>query len=170
MKSKSKQIMSYIKLMISTNKWKINEPIPSIKEIADKTDSSYPTVKKVIKELEYNKILNNWGKNIFLINSFGIDKTNFLLYQMNKNFDLTNRKIFKIYPWLFNITSSNILCTNEFSNRKIKTTLEELLNLNKLISLKEVLTNKTLTTKYNRQRELLPIYKIVTNYKKEFGI
>lgn len=184
----SKRCSTYFKKMISRGIWKVNERISTIGQISDKLGISEPTVRQVIKQFERSGILKNWGSLGFYLTTNSIKKIppvsknaqylNIFKTQLNA-FDLLNSGAIRIRNWIlrYQKIDDSIIGLNEVSGLILRTTLDEIYAVSApLISLESILKIKNPTlfeekiNSFNRQRELLPIMKLVLRYKKELGI
>jgi DNA-binding transcriptional regulator YhcF (GntR family) len=172
--------------MISRGFWEINGPISSINTISRKLDISMATVRNVLKQFERDGILECWGRLGFYLVSDSTRRSQsrnhkFLtLIQTNlKAFDILHNKGIKKRNWLvrFDSNSNKVFGLNEVSGLSIEASLEELTTMQKeLLSLSTVLAIvdvnefKETKKKFDRQREILPLARIVLNNKKELGI
>ena len=178
----SKRCSTYVKKMISRGFWGLNEPISSINTIATKLDISYPTVRNVLKQFERDGVLASWGKlGYFLISDSlvgtkKVSKNQHFLRMVQTSltaFDILRNKGIQKRNWLihFNKETKTIIGLNEISGSSIKSSLDEILDLQEnLLSLSNVLRNKNFKRKFDRQREILPLARLVINHKKELGI
>lgn len=182
----SKKCATYLKKMISRGFWEINGPISSINTISRKLDISMATVRNVLKQFERDGILECWGRLGFYLVSDSTRRSQsrnhkFLtLIQTNlKAFDILHNKGIKKRNWLvrFDSNSNKVFGLNEVSGLSIEASLEELTTMQKeLLSLSTVLAIvdvnefKETKKKFDRQREILPLARIVLNNKKELGI
>jgi DNA-binding transcriptional regulator YhcF (GntR family) len=183
----SKKCSTYIKKMISRKFWKVNNKISTIGQIADKLNISQPTVRKVIKQFERNGIIKNWGSlGFYLINTINspqqIDKCSYYLKEFKTTltaYDLLNAGAIKVKNWIVGYikATQQITGLNEVSGTIINTDINEIRSLSSIfLSLEDILSisDTTLFTEkmkiFNRQRDILPISKIVLKYKKDLGI
>lgn len=181
----SKKCAIYIKRMISKNKWKINERIPTIKNIAMIVCVSPITVRKVIKQFERERIIRNEGSlGFYLINNLNIIKSSINLSQAkNIMINITasqllknGAKLFQNWVINYNKETKELLGLNLISGNEIKSSLKEIfyikdniITLQNLLNTKDLLFKKTKDA-YDRQIEVLPMMQKIFTHKKELGI
>ena len=184
----SKRCATYIKKMISRGFWQVNEPISSTNSIAAKLEMSFITVRNVLKQFERAGMLQSWGSlGYYLVsnvsptpkkNSVNIRYLRMLETSL-KAFDIVRNNGLQKRNWLihFDPVSRKVVGLNEVSGLTIKSNLNEifeikdnLLSLSNVLAIKDFSKFKIAKKKFDRQRELLPMARLVINHRKELGI
>jgi len=180
----SKKCTTYIKKMISQKIWKVGEQIPSLQRIAHALDISYPTVRKVVHSFEKDGIFSNWGTlGFYLVRpTKRISKSKTYLNNLESYltaFTMIQDGAIKIFPWLikYENISGKVTGLNEVNGTVITTNMENILEIShSLISLDLILSIKNLVKfeehkiKFDNQRKILPLAKVILKHKKDFGI
>lgn len=172
--------------MISRGTWEINSPISSITKIAKKISVSTATVRNVLKQFERNGTIECWGRlGFYLVSDMTAkgktrDQKFIRLIQTNlKAFEILRAKGIKKRNWIVRFNRDNNIITglNEVSGLSIETNLSEiaelqtnLLSLSKILAMENSSEFKEAKKKFDRQREIIPLARVVLNNKKELGI
>jgi DNA-binding transcriptional regulator YhcF (GntR family) len=172
--------------MISRGTWEVNNAIPSINKLAQKTKVSVTTVRSVLKQFERAGIIECWGRLGFYLISDSTSKNKsrnqkfVQLIQTNlKAFELLRNNGIKKRNWIlnYNLETEVISGLNEISGNSIETNLKEILDIeSNLLSLSTILEINNsdefqeAKKKFDRQRELLPLARVVLTSRKELGI
>jgi len=180
----SKKCATYIKKMISQEVWKVGEQIPSLQRIAHTLDISYPTVRNVVHRFERDGIFANWGTMGFylVIPTKRVSKYRACLDSLESYlnaFTLVQAGAIKITPWLINYEkqSGKVTGLNEVSGTYITTQMDSIIEISySLISMDSLLTIKNSVkfaeqkVKFDNQRKILPLARVILKHKKDFGI
>ena len=184
----SKRCATYIRKMITRGFWKVNEKISTINQMSETLDLSTTTVRNVLKRFEREGILKNWGSLGFYLTTTSTDKFKAIsknsqylnLLKTNLNaFGLLNTGGYKIRNWIIKYLKDTrvVIGLNEVSGILVKTNLQELSTLaTSILTLESILTIKDPTLfeekkkLFDRQRDILPIAKLVYKHKKDLGI
>lgn len=183
----SKRCATYIKKMIGRRFWKVDERISTIEQIATKLDVSQVTVRNVIKQFEHNGVLENWGSLGFYLKSSTlgpkkVSKNTYYLAALRTNlnaFDMLSAGGFKIKNWIIKYQkgTQEVIGLNEVTGLTVNTNLIELrhaaaslISYESILRISDVALFEAEKKKFDRQREILPVAKLVLRYKKDLGI
>lgn len=176
----TKKTLAYIKRMISRKSWRVNERIPTIEKISKINSVSQYTVRKCIKILEKEGILENFGSLGFYVRSDHTVKKNRYWTSILKG----NVEVAKIleqggitigkFALKYIPATNSIKFINVASGKGGVAELHELeQSVEKPLCLKKVLrsedTNLALKI-WKRQEQIKPVAQIVIRKKKELGI
>lgn len=180
----SKKCATYIKKMISQETWKVGEQIPPLLKIAHTLDISYPTVRKVIHQFERDGIFMNWGNMGFYLvaPTKRVSKYRSCVDTIDSYlnaFTLSHDGATKIAPWLikYERDTGKVTGLNEVSGMLIDTQMESILEISRslipmssLLKTKNIVEFKELKKKFDNQRKILPLARVILKHKKDFGI
>lgn len=186
----TKKTLAYLKKMISQRSWRINERIPSLSVLAEKLKVSYPTVRKAVRALETEGVLQNHGSlGFFVISNQAIElkkqqKNKYYLGVLKSNLQILEllgdggtkigKYILKYIPALNRIEAVN-MASGEIYSESLNDLDEAIINPVKLEQLlkayeKSPKTYRTERVKYDKQRQIQSLARIVSRHKKELGI
>lgn len=184
----SKRCATYIKKMITRGFWKVNERISTINQISEKLDVSTTTVRNIIKQFERDGILKNWGSLGFYLTTIATDRFKVIsknsqylsLLKTNLSaFELLNSGGYKIRNWIIKYLKGDgrIIGLNEVSGTVVRTDLKELaevstsmLTLEAILTIKDPVLFEERKKLFDRQRDILPVAKLVYKHKRDLGI
>lgn len=181
----SKKCLSYCRRMISSGKWKVDERIPPLSKIADTLSISTTTVSNVVRSLEREGVLNNYGsmgyflmpkkqtilstknKQLFLLNA--VRKHTMVADLLNKGGVIIGEKVVLMEHAQEVLRIVNIinLIESRFSMSEIHDAM------NTPLSPEQVLLSKTprkSQKQYKRQVEILSVMRDVFPYSKKLGL
>jgi DNA-binding transcriptional regulator YhcF (GntR family) len=184
----SKRCATYIKQMITRGIWQVNERISTIDQLSEKLNVSATTVRNVLKQFERDGIIRNMGSLGFYLVSVSADKFKYVsknsqylsAFKTSLNmFTLLNTGGYKIRNWVIKYLkgTGQIIGLNEVSGTIVKTTMKELsslqvsmLRLEDILSINDPTLFENKKKIFDRQREILPVAKLVYKYKRDLGI
>lgn len=175
--------LSYIKRMITMKRWR--DVIPPIKEIAERLSVSGPTVRKAVRILEKQKVVENNGSLGYGIiprqigDLYKTNKRAFYLALLKRNMqiaDLLDRGGKIVGNFVFLGNKHALTVANIATGKVVKTNAKELyemtrnpITVDSLLCLQGTKL-RTEKTKYLRQRKLITIKDLVLRHRKELGL
>ena len=179
----TQKTLTYMRRMIGSNKWTINEPTPSIGEIAKRATVSYPTARKAMFILEREHVIENHGPLGFFVKRpvktnrqiASLRKASKLLLaaeKLNKG-GIEIAEMFISYDKVTKIiTAYNIVSGEEYTATFLEL-YEAKFNpvcVDQIILARRETYRKKLDGIYNRQREIRRLADLVVTHKKDLGI
>jgi DNA-binding GntR family transcriptional regulator len=165
--------------MISRGTWIINQKIPSVQTLSEHLEISHITIRNVLKSFERSGILENTGKlGYYLISPTKtlLSKNSYYNKYFTRNLTASiwlSEGAKQYNEWLIKVLNTDINILNIITGLEYNSSISEIFNIiNNPISLKSILDLngnefKSAKIKFNRQKELFPIAKIITYNKKE---
>lgn len=183
----TRKTTAYIRRMITTKKWEVNSKIPPIREIAEKNGVCWASARKAMRNIENEGRVRNYGKAGFFVvhnlpkyDDFSSLKLNYVKNNLKAAKLLNNggisigQYVLKYCPEEHSVEVLDVVSNyNEIIN------LAELLEyVNSPVNIKQLLAAKNkkddgyplLRTKYEKQKRLGRISRIVSRHKRELSI
>lgn len=176
----TKRVLAYIRSMISKKTWRVNHRVPRIADISSTLSVSQPTVRKAIRMLEKEGVLENFGSLGFYVKSdYGSQRNKYWTGKLKDNVKIAEllgkggvqigRFVLRYIPATQNVTAIDVVSgkTRKASLTELTETVERPLDLDQVLKSSAVDTTKK---KWERQKDLQAVAQIVSRHKKELGI
>lgn len=183
----TRKTTAYIRRMITTKKWRVNSRTPTIERIAEKNGVCWATARKAMKNIENEGRIRNYGKaGFYVIHDLPKFSNSNLLKLRYVRSNLQAAKLLNNggicigrYVIKYNPIDNLVQVLDVVSNYNENINLSELFDyINNPVNIKRLLASRNknednyplLRKKYEKQKRLARVSKIVSRHKRELGI